>query len=62
MKEILEFIKGIIRPVIIFWGLGFYTACFFQGLQMPELIKMLVVAIAGEYVIERAVKRWKETK
>lgn len=55
----LEFIKGIVRPVIIFWGLGMYTACLFGTTEMPILIQNLVGAVILEYVIERSVKRFK---
>jgi len=60
MNELLQFIKGLIRPVIIIWGLGVYTACLFSDVAMPQLIMALVGAVAGEYAIERAVKRIRE--
>jgi len=56
----IEFIKALIRPFIIVWGLSTYTACLFNSVEMPELLTWLVGIIVLEYFGERAIKRLKE--
>jgi len=60
MKDWSEFIKSIIRPFIIIWGLVIYGICLLIGVEIPSLLAGLITAITVEYFSERAIKRFKE--
>lgn len=60
LKDHLEFIKGIIRPLIVVWGLGVFTACVFTPFELPVIIEGLIGAVTVEYFGERAIKRIRE--
>ena len=59
MKDWSEFIKSIIRPFIIVWGLVIYGICLLTGIEIPPLLAGLITAITVEYFSERAIKRFK---
>ena len=62
MKELSEFLKSIVRPAIIMSSWLTILYMWVYGIDVPELLVGVAVAIIGEYVGERAVKRFKEGK
>lgn len=62
MQDWTEFIKSLIRPFIIVWGIIIYGICILEGLEVPSPLTYLVLAIIAEYFGERAILRFKETK
>ena len=61
MKEWADFVKSIIRPFIIVWGFIVYGVCVMRGMEIPQLLAVLITAIIIEYFGERAAKRFKES-
>ena len=59
-EQLVEFFKGLVRPIIIFES--WTTICFIwaTGQTVPTELWVVGVAILGEYGLERAVKRWKQ--
>ena len=62
MQDRIEFIKSLIRPFIIVWGLVIYGICVTRGIEVPSLLSALVAAAIIEYFGERAIFRFKESK
>jgi hypothetical protein len=60
MQEWIDFIKAIIRPFIIIWGLVVYGICVLTGTEVPPLLAALVTAVIIEYSGERAIFRFRE--
>ena len=60
MKDWAQFIKSLIRPFIIIWGFIVYGICVLTGVEVPELLAVLVTAVIIEYFGERAILRFKE--
>lgn len=59
MNELAELAKAIVRPYIIISSWTVILILWLEGQPIPEVLQGVAAAIAGEYVIERAVKRWK---
>jgi hypothetical protein len=59
MKEWSEFIRSIIRPAIIIWGLVVYGICVIKGIEVPPVLTWLISAVTIAYFGERAVMRLK---
>ena len=60
MKEWTDFIKSIIRPFLIVWGVTFYSICSLNQIEVPAPVAYLIGAIIIEYFGERAIKRIRE--
>ena len=60
MEDWTQFIKSLIRPFIIVWGITIYGVCILSGVEVPSLLAGLVSAVIIEYFGERAIKRFKE--
>ena len=60
LKDWSEFIKSVIRPFIIVWGLIVYGICILIEVAIPPLLAGLVSVVIIEYFGERAIKRFKE--
>ncbi len=59
MQEWIDFIKAIVRPVIIILGFVTYGVCVVKGIEIPPILAGLVSAVIVEYFGERAVLRLK---
>ncbi len=55
-----EAVKAIVRPFIIFALVTTICIMWLNEQEIPSLLQMSVAGIAGEYILERAVKRLKE--
>ena len=53
----IEYIKALIRPLLITWGVTFYTVCVLKEIIIPQTIEIIILAIIIEYFGERAIKR-----
>ena len=62
MQDRAEFIKSLVRPFIIIWGVIVYGICLVRGIEVPPLLAFLVSAIIVEYFGERAILRFKGKK
>lgn len=62
MEDHTQFIKSLIRPFVIIWGLIIYGVCLLRGIEVPAPLTILVSAIIAEYFGERAILRLKEKK
>ena len=60
MSEKLEFIKGIVRPSIVWCSFSLLTYCVILGTPIHDIVRWVIIAIVGEYFGERAVKRLRE--
>jgi hypothetical protein len=60
MSEKLEFIKGAVRPSVVWLSFGLLIYCIVSGTSVDNLVRWLIIAIIGEYFGERAVKRLRE--
>ena len=60
MNDWIEFIKTIVRPYIVITSWTILLVMWYQDMVIPDVLLLAGSAIAGEYVIERAVKRFKE--
>lgn len=60
MEKATEFIKSLIRPFIIVWGLIVYGLCIMNEVEVPNLLGGLMTAVILEYFGERAIKRFRE--
>ena len=60
MIEFSDFIKAMVRPIIIF--ISWFTLCFMwvNDIEIPDLLMIVGLAVVAEYFTERAVKRFKE--
>lgn len=61
MQAVTEFIKSLVRPFIIVWGLVVYSVCIMRGIAVPDMVTFLLAAIVIEYFGERAFIRFKES-
>jgi len=59
MKDWTEFIKSLIRPCIIIWGLIVYGVCVMTEVEVPTLLAGLVSVVIIEYFGERAILRFR---
>ena len=59
VKEWAEFIRSIIRPFIIIWGLTVYGICVIKGIEVPPVLTGLITAVIIAYFGERAIMRLK---
>lgn len=59
MTKTTDFIKSIVRPVLIIWGFIVAGVVIMGGGEIPVLWLSLIGAFGAEYGIERAVKRFK---
>lgn len=59
MQSWIELVKAIVRPFIIVWGCIIYGVCLVTGIEVPDLLAGLVVAVIMEYFGERAAIRLK---
>ncbi len=62
MEKQTEFIKSLIRPFLIVWGFVVYGICVLNGVEIPDPLTALIIAIIIEYFGERAILRIKEMK
>ena len=62
MQDWTEFVKSLVRPLIIIWGLIVYGICITRGVEVPPLLAFLLSAVIVEYFGERAILRFKEKK
>ena len=60
MKDLGEFVKSMVRPFIICTSWFTILYMWVEGIEIPELLWGIAVIINGEYIVERAVKRFKE--
>ena len=60
MKDLGEFIKSLVRPFIICTSWFTVLYMWVNDIEIPDLLLAASSAIVGEYIIERAVKRFKE--
>jgi L-lactate permease len=60
MEDWTQFIKSLIRPFIIVWGITIYGICILSGMEVPSLLAGLVSMVIIEYFGERAIKRFQE--
>lgn len=59
-KAVTEFVKSLVRPFIIVTSWSTILGMWITGVEPPPLLLGVAGAIAGEYIIERAKKRFKE--
>jgi len=59
-KEWADFVRSITRPFIIIWGFVVYGILVITGIEIPQLLSVLITAVITEYFGERAFKRFKE--
>jgi len=62
MNELSEFLKSSVRPFIICTSWMTVLFMWVNEMEIPELLLGVTIAIIGEYVGERALKRFKEVK
>jgi len=62
MQDRTEFVKSLVRPLIIIWGFIVYGICITRGVEVPSLLTFLLSAVIVEYFGERAILRLKEKK
>ena len=62
MQDWTEFVKSLVRPFIIIWGLIVYGICITRGVEVPSPLTFLFSAVIAEYFGERAILRFKEKK
>lgn len=62
MTDLTDFIKAIVRPIIILSSWLTLLFMWVYEIEVPDLLLAAGTAIVGEYVVERAVKRFKENK
>ena len=60
MEEWADFVKSLVRPLIIIWGFIVYGICIMTEVEVPPLLAGLVSIVVVEYFGERAIKRFKE--
>lgn len=60
MENILELIKGGVRPILIVWGWVVFGCCVMAEVEVPLLFSGPLTAITLEYIGERVKKRLKE--
>jgi len=60
MKDWIDLLKSLVRPLIIIWGFIVYGICVMTGVEIPPPLTWLVIAVIIEYFGERAMKRFKE--
>ncbi len=60
MKDRTEFIKSLIRLLIIIWGFIVYGVCVMTEVEVPALLAGLVSVVIIEYFGERAILRFRE--
>lgn len=56
MKDILEFIRGIVRPFVICSGWSVWLVMILSNMPVPDILQVLVSAVTIEYVGERGVR------
>ena len=60
-EQIVELFKGLVRPVVIVESMVVIGLLLLAGQVVPLELWGIVGVIGGEYGIERAVKRWKQS-
>lgn len=60
LSDASDFIKACVRPYIICFTWTIVCFMWLQEMEIPPILLGAASAIAGEYILERAVKRWKE--
>ena len=60
-EQILEFFKGMVRPIAIIECVTAIVLLLAIGQEIPLALWAVGGGIFGEYGVERAVKRWKQT-
>ena len=60
MNNLAEFVKAMVRPYIICSAWTVILIMWLQEMNLPDLLLGAGSAIIAEYIVERAVKRFKE--
>ena len=58
VSDLVEFVKALVRPYIICSSWTVVLMMWFTGEEVPPILLGVASAIAGEYILERAKKRW----
>ena len=60
MDKATEFLKSVVRPLLIIWGFLVAGIILMQGGELPIEWLAIIGALAGEYGVERAILRLKK--
>jgi len=60
LNDTTEFIKALVRPFLIVSSWLAIILMWMNQVEPPPLLQGMASAIAGEYIIERAIKRLRE--
>ena len=56
--EILEFVRGLVRPVLAFACIGLLVAFSIKGMPLPDFVKGVLATIIGAHWGSRTVEKF----